>query len=204
MACIHKFHNWLDLERINFQPTTLIIGTFNPGWNNINNNATWFYGRTRNNYFWDILPRIYEDINLRHDNHLEWKAFCVRNQIAITDLLKSIDDADEENQTHINSISNYKDSDISNLFQQFTPVNIVNILQNHPSITNVYLTRQLGNIFWDNLWNNIVNHFVNDNLNFQTLLTPSASARFQMNSDTDISLRDFIYNNWQNSWHQIE
>ena len=30
MACIHKFANYLYLERIDFEPTTLIIGTFNP------------------------------------------------------------------------------------------------------------------------------------------------------------------------------
>jgi hypothetical protein len=203
MACLHKFHQYLNLNNLDFEPTTLIVGTFNPGWVNLNNNATWFYGRTRNNYFWDVLPRIYENLSLRDSNHFDWKAFCVRNHIAITDLLASIDDADQQNPLHINAISNYKDSDIAGLFNQFTPVNIVNILQNYPSITNVYLTRQLGNTFWDNLWNDIVNGFANHNINFQTLLTPSASARYQMNGNPDIRLRDFIYDNWQNTWHEF-
>ena len=203
MACIHKFHQYLNLNNLDFEPTTLIVGTFNPGWDNLNNNATWFYGRTRNNYFWDVLPRIYEDINLRNENQIDWKLFCARNQIAITDLLASIDDADQENPLHINAISNYKDNDIATLFQQFTPVNIINILENHTSITNVYFTRQSGNNFWDNLWNEIVHEFANNNINFQTLLTPSASARYQMRGNAGLSLRDFIFNNWQNAWHQI-
>lgn len=203
MACLHKFHQYLNLDNLNFEPTTLMVGTFNPGWDGINNNAGWFYGRTRNNYFWDVLPRIYENINLRNGNHLDWKAFCVRNQIAVTDLLASIDDADVNNPLHVAAISNYKDSDIANTFHHYTPVNIVNILNNYPSIRNVYLTRQPGLAFWDDLWNIIVTANLANQIHFQTLLTPSASARFQMNGNQGIGLSDFIFNNWQNVWHQI-
>jgi hypothetical protein len=203
MACLHKFHQYLNLDNLNFEPTTLIVGTFNPGWDGINNNADWFYGRTRNNYFWDVVPRIYENINLRNGNNMDWKDFCVRNQIALTDLLESINDADENNPLHVTTISNYKDSDIANSFQHFTPVDIINILNNNPSIRNVYLTRQLGIAFWDNLWNIIVNENTGNNINFQTLLTPSASARFQMNGIQGIRLQDFIFNKWQAKWHQI-
>jgi hypothetical protein len=203
MACTHKFHQYLNLNNLDFEPTTLIVGTFNPGWNNIANNAGWFYGRTRNNYFWDVLPRIYESINLRNSNPQDWKSFCVRNQIAITDLLASIDDANPNNPEHIQAISNYKDSDIANLFQHFTPVDICNILERYPTIVNVYLTRQLGNVFWDNLWQNITGHFQEAPIHFKTLLTPSASARFQMNGIEGMSLRDFIFNHWHQAWHQI-
>ena len=203
MACTHKFHQYLNLNNLDFEPTTLIVGTFNPGWDGLNNNAEWFYGRTRNNYFWDVLPRIYENTNLRNGDHNDWKGFCARNQIAITDLLASIDDANQNDPLHTAAISNYKDSDIANSFQQFTPVNIVNILNNNPSIRNVYLTRQPGIAFWDNLWNIIVNENAGNEINFQTLLTPSASARFQMNGNQGIGLRNFIFNNWQANWHQI-
>ena len=68
MACRHKFHHFLSLNNLDFEPTTLIVGTFNSGWVNLNNNATWFYGRIRNNYFWDVFPRIYENLSLRDSN----------------------------------------------------------------------------------------------------------------------------------------
>jgi hypothetical protein len=200
MACTHKFLEYLNLEQINFEPTTLIVGTFNPGWENINNDAQWFYGRTRNNYFWDVLPRLYEDINLRQQTNNDWKQFCSRNSIALTDLLQSINDANPENPYHITAIQNFKDSEIANVFNDFIPTNIIEILQNKPSITHVYLTRQLGSALWDNLWNNIVEYCQLNRISTQTLLTPSASARFQMNGGL---LRDFIYNEWSNVWHPI-
>jgi hypothetical protein len=32
MACIHKFKNFLRLEKLDFKPETLIVSTFNPAW----------------------------------------------------------------------------------------------------------------------------------------------------------------------------
>lgn len=29
MACTHKFHQYLNLNNLDFEPTTLIVGTFN-------------------------------------------------------------------------------------------------------------------------------------------------------------------------------
>ena len=203
MPCNHKFLDYLQLERIDFQPTTLIIGTFNPEWDNLGNQAEWFYGRTARNYFWDILPRIYENINLRNQTHLEWKQFCSRKGIAVTDLLQTINDADINNPIHVQAISGYKDTTIAANFQDFTPVDIIGILKNHPTINHVYLTRQLGVHFWDNLWLKITEYCGQNNIAHQTLLTPSGSARFQMTSNEGIRLRDFIYNNWLPVWHQL-
>ncbi len=203
MPCNHKFLDYLHLARIDFEPTTLIIGTFNPGWDNLGNNAEWFYGRTARNYFWDVLPRIYEDINLRHQTHLEWKQFCARNGIAVTDLLQTINDADIVNPAHVDALMGYQDADIANNFHDFTPVDIVRVLRDHPTINHVYLTRQLGVPFWDNLWLQVTEYCNQNNITHQTLLTPSASARFQMPGDAGISLRDFIYNSWLPLWHQL-
>ena len=200
MPCTHRFADYLNLDHLDFEPTTLIVGTFNPGWENINNNAQWFYGRTRNNYFWDVLPRLYENRNLRQENHIEWKQFCSRNSIALTDLLQSINDANPEDPNHIAAIQNFKDTEIANVFNDFIPTNIIEILQNNPTINKVYLTRQLGSAFWDNYWNIIVQHCQNNNISTQALITPSASARFQMNGG---QLRDFIYNSWEPVWHPI-
>ncbi len=202
MPCNHKFSQYLHLNDVDFEPTTLIVGTFNPDWDNIHNNAKWFYGRTRNNYFWDVLPRIYEGINLRHENDIVWKQFCSRNKIGITDLLQSIEDADINNVQHIQAISDYKDSSIAQLFNDFTPVNVVSILQNNPSITQVYLTRQLGVPFWDNLWDVVTKYCDCNYVNHHVLLTPSGNARFQMNNEGG-HLRDFIFENWLESWHEL-
>lgn len=203
MPCHHKFIDYLNLGRIDFQPNTLVVGTFNPGWNNIGNQAEWFYGRTKNNYFWDVLPRLYENINLRNQDHSEWKLFCNRNKIAITDLLQSIDDADINNPVHVQAISNYKDTEIAQNFTDFTPVNVVGILQRHQSIKHVYLTRQPGGQFWDNLWLTITEYCDQNDITHGTLLTPSGNARFQMQRGINTPLREFIYENWLPLWHQL-
>jgi hypothetical protein len=202
MACIHKFASDLNLERIDFEPATLIIGTFNPGWDNLDNYAPWFYGRTHNNYFWDVLPRLYENINLRQAPHTEWKAFCSRNQVALTDLLYSIDDADSNNEAHVRHLKNYRDDAIARYFQHLTEVNIRAILENHPTITHVYLTRHASGL-WQQKWLPIAQWCHKNSITAQTLLTPSGSARFQMQKNVDSSLRDFIFKQWQHKWHTL-
>jgi len=200
MTCLHKFSKDLSLERIDFQPTTLIVGTFNPGWDNLGNRALWFYGRTRNNYFWDVLPRLYGEQPLRQATPTEWKALCKQHRIALTDLIASIDDADSNNPTHIGYLKNYRDDLIALQFKQFTFVDIPNLLARHPTITQVYLTRSINDPFWRQLWQPVNDYCRQHDIKAQTLLTPSGSARFQKPKGDNISLGDFIFGQWQNNW----
>jgi hypothetical protein len=79
MPCPHKFQKCLNLDKLDFAPETLIVGTFNPAWPE-DNYAEWFYGRTGNNYFWDVLAEssislimnLYEPRGL---THVDWKTF---------------------------------------------------------------------------------------------------------------------------------
>jgi hypothetical protein len=201
MACIHKFSNDLNLERLDFAPTTLIVGTFNPGWDNLGNYAPWFYGRTNSNYFWDALPRLYENNSLRQASVTEWKAFCKRNRIALTDLIYSIDDADANNSGHIAYLSSYRDDLIAKYFKRLTYVDIPGILAKKNTIKHIYLTRGINAAFWRQRWQSIENYCEKYGIKTQTLLTPSGGARFQMPKDKNISLRDFIFQQWENSWH---
>ena len=204
MACIHKFASNLDLEQLDFAPTTLIVGTFNPGWDNLGNYAPWFYGRTNNNYFWDALPRLYENTSLRQASVTEWKAFCNRNRIALTDLIFSIDDADDNNSDHIAYLSSYRDDLIAKYFKRFTHIDIPDILAKHKTIKHVYLTRSSNETFWRQRWQPIDNYCEKHGIKAKPLLTPSGGARFQMPKDQQLTLRDFIFQQWQNSWHSIK
>jgi hypothetical protein len=203
MACIHKFASHLHLDRLDFEPTTLIVGTFNPNWVSLGNYAQWFYGRTNNNYFWDVLPRLYGSGDLRQVPSAAWKAFCSQHKIALTDLIISIDDADSNNPLHVKQLKNYRDDAIASYFRQFTVVGIKAILINHPSIRHVYLTRQLGSEFWQKKWLPVTRYCNEYDIRVQPLLTPSGGARFQMTQSVDISMRNFIFNHWQKSWHTL-
>lgn len=205
MPCNHKFINYLNLENIDFSPTLLIIGTFNPEWPE-DNYAEWFYGRTNNNYFWDVLPRMFQQVSLRNNNHIEWKNFCSQNQIGITDLITSINDADQENERHFDIIANFKDREFPNTFHEFEMTNIVNILENYPSINKVFFTRNKGIELFDTQIDLINNYCQNHNIYFSHLLTPSANARFQMggykplNPNLENNLPNFIYEKWLEKW----
>lgn len=223
MPCLHKFRDYLNLEKgylnpqenlLDFNPTTLIVGTFNPSWPG-GNNADWFYGRVRNNYLWDVLPRLYNhEHNLRlngNNDHLEWKKFCFKNKIALTDIINSINDAEDDIEEHQDILKTYLDSSIADYFNNFTFTNITALLDKFPSIKNVYLTRKEGIELFDEQWS-LVEQYSLENpesqLHVKKLLTPSASARFQIrqyrqDNPYDITpLRNFIYQSWLENWHE--
>jgi len=132
MACNHKFLNDLQLQYVDWKPKTLFIGTFNPEWQECENNyAQWFYGRTNRNEFWCILPGTFGQPSLLEGNRLLWINFCRQNKIAITDILSSID-VDVNNHNHLNAICRFKDEDIANF--EVTVNNIPAILDNFPTI----------------------------------------------------------------------
>jgi hypothetical protein len=202
MPCPHKFITDLNLERLDFKPTTLIVGTFNPAWDNLGNYAQWFYGRTRNNYFWNVLPRLYGEQPLRQASPSEWKAFCRRHQIALTDLIASIDDAEYTNADHIDNLQNYRDDLIARHFRQFTFVDISSLLAKHPTIKHVYLTRSINDAFWQKRWQPVEVYCNIHEIICKTLLTPSGGARFRIPKGVKISLGDFIFEQWRDNWRK--
>jgi hypothetical protein len=206
MACNHKFIEYLNADNLNFNPKYLIIGTFNPEWPE-DNYAEWFYGRTNNNYFWEILPRMFQEESLRFNfNHIDWKKFCVKNQIVLTDLISSINDADQDNPHHYEVISKFKDTEFANTFMDFQMTNVVGILEKYPSIDRIYFTRNPGVDLFDNEINAINNYCLNNNILFSHLITPSKNARFQMtgyipqNPNLERNLSNFIYEKWLANW----
>ncbi len=214
MACNHKFKSDLYLSNLDFKPETLIVGTFNPEWPAANT-AQWFYGRThdedgnQNNNFWDVLPRLYEEETLINAGPKEWRGFCRKKRIAITDLIASIDDAEEGETEHQKHLGNYSDKNIATKFKQHSPTKVDKILENHPSISNVYLTRGTGEIFWRNLWQPVVEYAGRrEGIREATLLTPSGYAFYQQsrynkkNREQPINaLADFILYSWEQQWH---
>lgn len=212
MPCNHKFIEYLNLENLDFEPTTLIVGTFNPEWP-AGNQAEWFYGRTARNYFWDVLPALCNEPGLRNTPLIQrpsiWKEFCVRNSIAITDLIRTIEDADETIQEHQNLLGGYNDIVLANNFNDFTFTDIIGLLQKNPTIRNVYLTTQAHIPFFNAIWEEVEQYCnQNQNYHYNRLLTPSGGARFQMqgyqpaNLVLNNNLGNFIYENWLHEWHQ--
>ena len=208
MPCNHKFQSYLNLERLDFEPVTLIVGSFNPEWP-AGNTAEWFYGRTADNYFWDVLPRLYGEQSLINATPTEWKQFCRDKQIALTDLISSIDDADQSNKEHNKMMGGFSDKAIQYNFDDFVYVDIVKLLQHHPTIKNVYITRGITEAFWRHLWNPIAYHCNVNKLHERKLLTPSGedtvyqhSAHNHQHPDDVIPLlQDYILKRWQGEWH---
>lgn len=213
MACPHKFQEYLTLERLDFEPTTLIVGTFNPAWP-AENSAQWFYGRThdeygnQNNNFWEVLPRLYGEESLINATPAEWKSFCRRHKIAITDLISCIDDARQDCPDHVKALKGYSDKAIAEGFNGQVPVHIAQLLKQHLTIQYVYLTRGTGETFWKRLWLPVKQFSTRNSKRERTLLTPSGYAFYQHgrynNENTNHQiprLQDFILMRWQEQWH---
>jgi hypothetical protein len=206
MPCDHKFLSYLNLEKIDFVPSTLIVGTFNPVWPA--NPAEWFYGRAADSCFWDVLPRLYGEASLLNATSGEWKQFCHSNQIALTDLISSIDDADPGNREHSKILGGFSDKALAYHFDDFVYVNIVQLLRKHPSIKNVYLTRGITEAFWRHTWNPVMQYCSANGIRERKLLTPSDGALYQHGAynhdhpDAVIPLlEDYILMRWREEWH---
>lgn len=196
MPCNHKFQENLTLEKLTFLPQKLFVGTFNPQWPE-SNYAEWFYGRTQNNYFWELLSQLYGVPGLRDKDKTAWKLFCQEHKIAITDLISSIADADEHNPVHQKRLGKYYDSILSSKFKQHEIVNIVALLKQHPTIREVYLTRSTTTGLWNKLWQPVQDYCHEKEIKCVQLITPSKGARYAMRKGSGIRLYDFILGDWQ-------
>ncbi len=207
MPCNHKFLSHLNLERINYEPTTLIVGSFNPVWPD-SNTAGWFYGRTLESCFWDVLPRLYGEPSLIKAGPEAWQEFCRDKKIALTDLISTIEDADENSKKHQSILGGFSDKAIMYNFEDFAFTNIIKILQNHPSIQNVYITRGITEAFWRHLWNPAARYCNLNHLHERKLLMPSDDSAYHHEAHNEKNpgdvihrLEDYILRRWKGEWH---
>lgn len=184
MACNHKFQKYLSLSKLDFVPITLIVGTFNPVWPN-ENEAEWFYGRTKNNNFWDLLPRVYKQKSLINSSQQKWKAFCKEKKIAITDLIECINDANENNLEDVKLLSTFSDKSITTKFKDFKFIKIVELLKQNTEIKNVYFTRGATDNFWKKLWKPVEQYCNGNGITTKTLITPSGYAYYSRENTTN-------------------
>ena len=209
MPCNHKFPNELLLEQIDYEPVTLIVGTFNPEWPE-EIPCEWFYGRTASNHFWNVLPRLYGEGSLADATADEWKAFCRSKQIAITDIISGIDDAERDNKEHNKIFTGLADQALAYNFDDLDFVNIVKILKDHPTIKNVYFTRGITEAFWRHLWNPVMQYCSKNDIHERRLLSPSADAASyhkvynEQQPDNQIAaVEDYILMRWREEWHEV-
>ena len=207
MSCQHKFYKDLWLQQLDFEPVTLIVGTFNPEWP-AGNTAGWFYGRIGESYFWNVLPRLYGQSSLINAEPAVWKQFCRDNKVAITDLISAIDDANPADPAHNRMLGGFNDNAIIHNFDDLNYVSIVQLLQRHSTIRNVYLTRAITEAFWRHLWNPVMHYCSVNGLHERKLLNPSHDAAYQHEAynndnpgDTIPLLEDYILRRWRQEWH---
>lgn len=208
MACQHKFHDDLHLEKLDFEPVTLVVGTFDPA-PPIENPAEWFYGRTDESLFWDVLPRLYGKDPLLSAGAKEWKRFCREERIAITALISSIDDADPSRRDHQRMLSGFADKSFVHNFDEFEYVDIVGLLRTHPTIKNVYLTRGMTELFWRHLWTPVMRYCNQNGLHERKLINPSEEEAAYQHSAYNSEhpgepialLQDYLLMRWRQEWH---
>jgi hypothetical protein len=207
MPCNNKFQHELNLAQLDYEPVTLIVGTFNPAIGALNE-AGWFYGRTESNCLWNVLPRLYNKASLISAEPEEWKRFCRNHQIAFTDIIRSIDDADINIKEQLRALAGFSDRAIEYKFEDFNFVDIRQILKSRPSIRNVYLTRAVTEAFWRHLWNPVMQYCNLNGIHERRLISPSEDSHDQHsaynghNPDSQIPVfEDYVLMRWKHEWH---
>jgi G:T/U-mismatch repair DNA glycosylase len=156
-------HKFLDKYPITGKKI-LIIGTFNP--DIICNEATFFYSRRRN-YFWDLLPSVFDSKLLKDDSVEEKISFLKINNIELTDLILSVDISEED-------VPFYGDDKLNNVLKWNTD-NILNVLKKN-NTQEVYFTRKSFDKKVENIKNEIykIKGFCEENnIKFKFLPTPA-------------------------------
>lgn len=163
------------LDTIPYSPKVLIIGTYNDG-AAIGNTADFFYGR---NFFWPVISNLSNNANLltqRRDtigippgnpNLGQILQLCEKFKLAFADLITDVLVAlPNHNDNHLNAALGVE-------MALPNEQNIVDFINNTPSITHVFATTKFGNnINLNTLWQDIIAESRIGVL-FGSILTPS-------------------------------
>ena len=151
MPCLHRFLNYHSNEFGGLFPDWeveyLFIGTFNPSWDRPDgNNANYFYDRSK--FFWKVLPRFVFANDLIDATAMQKIEFSQHNKIGFTDLISGIENIDEENEEDRKRILSFRDRDLlyfdNNVI--YNTHNIINYINNNPSIKKIYFTLLAQNV----------------------------------------------------------
>lgn len=164
-------HRFLD-HQIDPDTETLIIGTFNP--EAIDNDAEFFYGRSRN-YLWRLLPTAFNEKDLKGASKSEKLEFIKKYKIDLIDLIEEIT-VDEGQE------ANYYDGYIDNKVTRWN--NIVAVIDSLQNLKRVCFTRKTFSDIpnMKKQLEAIQQHCDNKQIPFKVLTTP---ARFYEGKQTE-------------------
>lgn len=198
MPCPHRFLNYHIEDSLfpNWDFDTLIIGTFNPSWNFTNSvSATYFYGRVKNNYFWDALPLVFKQEGLRNENKEKWIAFLQNEKIGLTDLIININDAEQSNIEHNCLLKSMQDNHLAKFKEiVYNTQKIIEFIDGK-KLAKVFITNMSAPKSIEKEISKIDQACKKNNIQFTRLLTPSSGARFRLPKGTKII--DGIVNEWK-------
>jgi hypothetical protein len=201
MPCLHRFYDNLipDQNPLHF----IIIGTFNPSWNAVNgNNADFFYGRATN-LFWCICPHAFNDECLIDRGVNEWIDFCTGHCIGLTDIIRNVVNASDENPLHVRLLtSGFEDKNLDLkeagqfVFQlDFNTDAICDLITRRKSqVKGVFFTRKSHNDIpriWEE-WKKISRHC--DLVGIPNAALPTPSSRGGAIRDKILTWRQEIQN----------
>jgi G:T/U-mismatch repair DNA glycosylase len=181
MACNHRFIEELIPE---WEIEYLFVGTFNPEWDKSSNNASYFYGR-HTNHFWYIMPQVFRDMSLMdkeyRNNKKFLKDYLKSKKIGLTDLIRSIEDAENKDE-HRRCILSYRDKDLEKFKKIKYNEEIFNLIdKNLQSLKKggVFLTRQIGREISqiNEKWEDIKRYCKSKGIKVDELVTPSIGYR---------------------------
>lgn len=199
MPCIHRFlGKYIDNSLFpNWDYDYLFIGTFNPGWTfEKGQNAKYFYGRTRNNYFWDLVPEIWDGVKMRKMDFKRWEDFLKKNRIGVTDIIKKIIDADYTNSIHVEKLFKKTDTGLVTFKKIcWNTDEIITRIISKEKLKAIFFTNQKSPDIIEAEIREIEQVAIQNKIPFVRLVTPSSGARFRFPKGA--KLYPTLFSEWQ-------
>ena len=118
---------------------------------------------------------------MRKKNAADWKEFVRKNRIGITDVITSIDDADENNERHRKMVFTKTDADLDRFNQiKWNTDDIIKSIRNGRKLKGIFVTNRKCPTKIETQFQRIGEAAKQSNINFTRLITPSSGARFSM------------------------
>ncbi|MFN8407639.1 MAG: hypothetical protein U0X71_09205 [Sphingobacteriaceae bacterium] len=199
MSCPHRFLGYHAADSLlpDWEFDYLFIGTFNPVWDfSTGENASYFYGRTKNNYFWDLVPEIWALQKMRTLDVAKWQQLLQQHQIGVTDLIRNIEDANPQNAQHQCWLKSKSDGDLVR-FQQivWNTSEILRVIARKQKLKGIFVTNQRAPGKIEHQIQLLEQAANRHQIYFARLITPSGGARFQFSKGT--KLYEALFDSWK-------
>lgn len=143
------------------------------------------------------MPDIWNSIKMRKANASDWEKFLRQNRIGITDIITTINDAEQTNDYHVKYLIDKSDTGLVKFENiEWNTTEIIRLINNPASkLKALFITNQTAPPIIEAQFQLVKQAAIQNQIPFVRLLTPSAGARFKLTKGS--KLYPTLLNEWK-------